>query len=402
MENKNHNDVNLLGVDELRLRLSAVCSLMRNCGMTQGLVSSNSNIYYLSGRIFRGYIFIDSGREEAIYLVRRPSHLKGNDCEHIFKPAEIPSRLHARGISVCPQLGFELDSFPWSSAERMAQALGTNVTGKLNLSSILRQARAVKTPAEQELLRQSGLRQTEVYSHIPALYRPGMSDIEFQIEIERESRLHGCLGIFRVAGGEMEIFMGNVLTGENADSPSPYDFAMGGAGLDPSLPVGADGTLIRPDFPVMVDVNGNYTGYMTDMTRCYIYGNTPDDVTKANALSAEICHALAQMMIPGTPASALYERAAAMAAEAGMADVFMGHRSQAGFVGHGVGIEINELPVIAPRSKDILQAGNVIALEPKFVLSHYGAVGVENTYIVTEHGGVQITTAPEEIQKLTD
>ncbi len=402
MEQKYHNEVNLLGAEELGLRLSAVCALMRGCGMTQGLVSSNSNIYYLSGRVFRGYILIDSEREEALFFVRRPSHLTGAECEHISKPSEIPARLKSRGWSVAQEMGFEIDSFPWNSAERMAQALGSGVSAKANLSAVLRQARAVKTPREQEMLRVSGIRQTEVYHRIPLLYRPGMTDIEFQIEIERESRLHGCLGIFRVAGGEMEIFMGNVLTGENADSPSPYDFAMGGAGLDPSLPVGADGSIIHPDFPVMVDVNGNYTGYMTDMTRCYLCGNIPQEVEKANKLSADICRALAEMMKPGTPASALYERAAGMAAEAGMADVFMGHRSQAGFVGHGVGIEINELPVISPRSRDILQSGNVIALEPKFVLKHYGAVGVENTYIVTEHGGEQITTAPEDIQKLPE
>ena len=77
-----------------------------------------------------------------------------------------------------------------------------------------------------------------------------------------------------------------------------------------------------------------------------------------------------------------------------MADYFMGHRSHAGFVGHGIGIEVNEAPVLAPRSKDILQAGNVIAVEPKFVIPGVGAVGVENTYIVTDKGGECITCAP--------
>ena len=76
----------------------------------------------------------------------------------------------------------------------------------------------------------------------------------------------------------------------------------------------------------------------------------------------------------------------------------MGHRQHAGFVGHGVGIEINELPVIAPRSRDILAAGNVIALEPKFVIPGVGAVGIENTYRVTDSGPMErLTDAPEEI-----
>ena len=76
----------------------------------------------------------------------------------------------------------------------------------------------------------------------------------------------------------------------------------------------------------------------------------------------------------------------------------MGHRQKAGFIGHGVGIEINERPVIAPRSRDILAAGNVIALEPKFVIPGTGAVGIENTYVVMADGPARcLTNAPEEI-----
>ncbi len=78
----------------------------------------------------------------------------------------------------------------------------------------------------------------------------------------------------------------------------------------------------------------------------------------------------------------------------------MGYTQKAGFIGHGVGIEINELPVIAPRSRDILQENNVLALEPKFVVPGVGAVGIENTYIVTSGGLERITDSPEDIISL--
>ncbi|WP_438502874.1 hypothetical protein, partial [Bacillus pumilus] len=80
----------------------------------------------------------------------------------------------------------------------------------------------------------------------PHLYQPGMNDLELQVEIEKLSRLEGCLGQFRISGDSMELYMGNVLVGDNADFPSPYDFAMGGQGMDPSLPVGANGNTIKP------------------------------------------------------------------------------------------------------------------------------------------------------------
>lgn len=376
-------NINLLGDDEQQRRLDSLKSLMRAAGIRQAIVRNNANIYWLTGRVFRGFIFVDVDTELPRYFVRQPNHLGS---EHpgivamVRKPEDMPALLADGGIAVGAEIGLELDTDSYAMAVRLAAAFGG--TPRLNISPLLRQTRAVKTATEQDMLRASGRKQTMVYEQLPHYYREGMTDVEFQIEIERASRLEGCLGQFRVAGDDMELFMGNVLTGENADTPSPYDFAMGGEGVDPSIPVGANGTIIRPGAPVMVDVNGNYTGYMTDMTRMYIAGDVPEMAQRALDLSIAICDELQGMMVPGAAAADLYNRALQMAEDAGMKEYFMGHRSHAGFVGHGVGIEVNELPVLAPRSRDILQAGNVIAVEPKFVIPGVGAVGIENTYIV--------------------
>lgn len=78
----------------------------------------------------------------------------------------------------------------------------------------------------------------------------------------------------------------------------------------------------------------------------------------------------------------------------------MGHRQKASFIGHGVGIELNEMPVVMERSKDTLLENMTIALEPKFVIPETGAVGVENTYVVTPSGLKSLTVFPEDIQEL--
>lgn len=394
--------INLLGEKEQALRTGRLRSLMEKAGIVCALIRDNANIYWLTGRVFRGYIYIDTRLEAPLYFVRQPNHLRDvreGAVHFIRKPEQIASMLAEASVTVDAPVALELDSDAYSEAVRLAAVFGQQP--QQNISPVVRLARAVKTPAEQAMLRESGIRQSYVYERIPRLYREGMTDIEFQIEIERASRLEGCLGQFRVAGSDMELFMGNVLTGDNADTPSPYDFAMGGEGADPSIPVGADGTVIKPGAPVMVDVNGNYTGYMTDMTRMYSAAPLDSRAVELNRLSADICDALAAMMKPGVDAKALYEKALAMATEAGYADYFMGHRYHAGFVGHGIGIEVNEQPVLAPRSRDILEEGNVIAVEPKFVLPGLGAVGVENTYIVrAEAPAERITNARTDISLL--
>lgn len=392
MEAKFEEQVQLIPADDLALRISRVTENMRLVGLDAILVCDNSNILYLTGRVFCGFIYLDKDGDIR-YFVRRPSTLCGEGLQRISKVEEIPAV-----VKLPTALGLEVDTMPYSRLTRIMKAFGTDQVG--NASDVLRRARAVKTPLEVRMMEESGVKQTKVYREIPRYYSEGMSDVEFQIEIERALRLEGCLGQFRVTGPDLELYMGNILTGDNADRPSPYDFAMGGGGMNPSLPVGADGTIIKPGKPVMVDINGNFTGYMTDMSRCFIVGNAPEEAIRANELSRRICAQIQSMARPGVRAAELYDAAVQMAADEGLADYFMGHRYHAPFVGHGLGISINESPVLSHRSRDIFVEGNAIAVEPKFVIPGVGAVGIENTYIIEKEATRCLTLAPEEIVSL--
>ena len=388
-------EILLLQPEEQALRLEKVRGIMNEKKIDALLISDNANKYYLTGRVFSGYIYLPL-KGEPIYFVKRPVTMKGDGVVSIRKPEQI-----AESIGMVPPatIGLELATASYSKVERLRRIFPQSELA--DASMVMSAARAVKTAEELEKIRISGIKQDHVYRKIPTLYTEGMTDVELQVEIERESRLEGCLGQFRINGDDMELYMGNILVGDNADVPTPYDFAMGGEGMDPSLPVGCNGTVIKPGNSVMVDVNGNYTGYMTDMTRTYYVEEIGDLARKAHECSIAICRRLAELGRPGTEAKALYEEAEKMAREAGLHEYFMGHRQKAGFVGHGVGIEINELPVIAPRSRDILQENNVIALEPKFVIPKTGAVGVENTYVVTPDGLKPLTNTPEGLTSLT-
>lgn len=388
----------LLDHDEYTLRLSRMQQAVASCA-DAAILSDKATLYWLTGRVFAGFAYVPADGTP-LFGLRRCVQFE-SDGVTAERKIEDFARHVAAAMPAPGRLALEMDSSSYSAVARISAAFAAQWPDAetVNAGAALRAMRAVKTPQQIEMMRRSGLRQEAVYRRIPAIYTPGMTDYELQVEIERESRLEGCLGQFRTAGDEMELFMGNVLTGDNADTPSPYDFAMGGAGMDPSLPVGADGSVIRRGCTVMVDVNGNYTGYMTDMTRTYRLGDITAEALRAHELSREICRRLAEMGTPGRPAREMYETALGMAREAGLEHRFMGHRQQAGFVGHGLGIEINEAPVIAPRSRDILAEGMCIALEPKFVIAGVGAVGIENTYVVRADGRPMecITNAPEEI-----
>lgn len=360
------------------------------------LVADNAMMYYLTGRVFSGWAYIPvDDAQKPLWFVRRPVGMAGEDVIEVRKPEEIPARLEALGVPFPGAVGLEMDVLPYSTITRLRAVFPS--AEPFNVSPSVAATRSVKTPLEVSMMVRSGEIHTAVYRKIPTLFTPGMTDFDLDVAIENASRQAGCLGQFRISGKSMEFFMGNILTGENADAPSPYDFALGGRGMSPSLPVGATGEEIKPGTTVSVDVNGDYTGYMTDMTRVFSFGEIPAEAKAAHECSIAIHREFRRTAIPGTKASDLYEMAAAMARDAGFGWCFMGHSQKAGFCGHGVGIEINETPVIAPRSRDILHENNAIAMEPKFVIPHVGAVGIENTYIVTPQGARCITNAPEEI-----
>lgn len=384
---------------ELRLRFGKALTQMKKLGADAMLLADTSNIFYLSGRVFRGYIYLSEGFGP-IYFVIRPNNIKGSQVRHIRKPELIPAELQELGLPMPENLALELDDLSFSDITRLAKALGCKKP--LNASTALREARMVKTDEEVQLIRQDGIDQAEAYRNIHRIYQEDMTDIEFQIEVERLLRLKGCLGFYRVSGGNMEINMGSVLNGENADAPTPYDFAVGGGGADPSLPVGADGRTMKPGTTVMVDMCGNFNGYQSDMSRVWSIGLAPAEALRMHEVSREILRTLEKMALPGVACSKLYDTAVEIARAHGLEAYFMGHSQHAAFIGHGVGIQLNELPVITPRSRHILEANMVIALEPKFVVPEVGVVGVENTYQVTADGLKCLTIFPEEIQDLTE
>ncbi len=397
MDNKTHKP---LATEELKndikLRVARLQEMMKNAGMDAILVNSNTNLYYTSGMMFRGYVYVPA-EGDAILLVIRPKVKNSAAALSIRKPEMIMEALTAAGVPAATTIGLEFDGMTVNEYSRLSKCVGDAAV--VNASSLLRECRMVKTPYEIARMREDGVHQTAAYSHISGLYRPGMTDLELQIEIERVLRLEGSLGFLRTSGTLMEINMGSVLAGDNADTPSPYEFSMGGEGVDVSLPVGANGTMLQPGMAVMIDMNGNFNGYQTDLTRVWSVGELPELAVKAHNASLEILHLFEKEGRPGAVISELCEKAQAIVESHDLAPYYMGHTQQAGFIGHGVGIELNEGPVIMTRNKSALKENMTIALEPKFVIPGVGAVGAENTYLVTPTGMENLTPFPEEIQQ---
>ena len=383
--------------NELELKWRRIQQAMRQEEADGCLLTMNMNLYYVSGQVFNGYFYLPAeGRP--YWFVKRLTIPETNQVHVIRKPEQIPDFFRDLNLAMPRKLLLEADELSYNEYIRLQHVFRAEATG--NASALIRHIRMIKTPWEIEQMRISARKHEAVYREIPTCYRPGMRDIELQIEIEKRMRVHGSLGYFRAFGSNMDIFMGSLLAGENAGEPSPFDFALGGTGMHASGPLGANGTLLREGTTVMADMSGNYTAYQTDMTRVFSIGKLPDRAYRVHRVALEIQARMERTAKPGVPCAELYRDALAMAGQEGLEDCFMGTRFQAKFVGHGVGLEINELPVLTTRSKDILQPGMTFAFEPKFVLAGIGAVGIENTFLVTDSGVEKMTLLDENIIEL--
>ena len=383
---------------ELKQRRDKIRILMAQQGIDAALIACNVNLIYTYGRVVSGYLYLPLN-DFARLFVKRPNTIEGEHVMSIRKPEQLPDLIKECGLPLPQKLMLEGDELSFREYNRLAACFPETEVVSCG-SSLIRQARATKTEMEIEFFRRSGVAHAKAYEQSPSVDRPVMTDLQLSLELVRLMRLEGCLGIFRVFGQSMEIFMGSLLAGDNAATPSPYDFALGGAGLDPSLPGGPNGTLIQPGQSFMVDMGGNFYGYMCDMSRVYSIGKLSEQAYAAHQTCLEIQEAVSSMAKPGVICEDLYNKAIEMVTKAGFADYFMGVGQKAKFIGHGIGLEINEAPVIAPRIRQELEPGMVFALEPKIVLPGIGPLGIENSWVVTAEGLEKLTTAPEEIIEL--
>lgn len=184
----------------------------------------------------------------------------------------------------------------------------------------------------------------------------------------------------------------------SASQPGFFDGAVTGRGLSSASPQGASIDLIEPDMPVFLDYTGVFNGYITDMTRIFVIGNLDPELRHAFDVALAIQKMLVGDLKPGVICEELFQKSLSMAEEAGLGRNYMGAPGEnARFVGHGVGLELDEFPVLAQGFKVPLVAGQTIAIEPKFVIPGKGVIGIENTFAVSNVGGVKLTELPDDI-----
>jgi Xaa-Pro aminopeptidase len=312
------------------------------------------------------------------------------------KPGDIPSLLRQTGYSLPGILGLECDVIPANLYLKYQQIFDDSKI--VDISHLIRLIRAEKSPYEIQIIRAAAQLSDRIAGYMQEVLRAGITEIELAGIIEARARKLGHQGLVRMRLWGNEMFYGHLMSGPSAAVPSYLASPTGGTGINPAI---AQGPSLRPVGryePILLDYVFAHRGYLADHTRIFALGGLPDELMAAHEAMLDIQKVLKKMARPKIKAGEIYNRALERAIELGYESNFMGADDQrVPFVGHGVGLELDEFPFLAKDQQLELKKGMIIALEPKAVFPNKGVVGIENTHVVTDQGLEPLTLFEDEV-----
>jgi Xaa-Pro dipeptidase len=381
--------------EETTMRIDNLQAKLATEGLDGAIFNYAVDVYYFTGTRQNSVLWVP--REGAPTLLVRKSFSRACHESSLDDIRPFPSSRDLPGIfgEQAQRIGLAFDVLPVQHFNFYRNLLPDREFA--DVSAINRELRSVKSVWELVQMRASGKMLAEAFSRIPEFLRPGMRELDLAAEFEYHLRRSGIGGYLRIRGFNQEI-TGLVASGGNAAVAGCFDGPVTGRGYWAAAPYGPSAEAIGKNLPVIVDYGGFYNGYIVDMTRVFCFGSIAPELEKAFRVSLDIQAWVKENLLPGKAGEYIFSGAAQIAAEAGLAEYFMSPPGdQARFVGHGVGLELDELPVLAPKFTTLLQAGNVIAVEPKFLFPGKGVVGIENTFAITGEGCENLTALSDAI-----
>ncbi|MGA7828650.1 MAG: Xaa-Pro peptidase family protein [Geobacteraceae bacterium] len=387
--------------EELERRSSALQILMAAEGLDAVIIIQNADLFYFTGTIQSGCLYVPvSGKP--IYMVRRDATRARNESTlaeivPFSSMREVSGLVSGYSLPQPKRIGMEFDVLPVSFFERYRKVFPS--AEFQDVTPLIRRVRMKKSPFELTRMRIAARQADKVCRHAADIIREGMTDLDLAAELEYVARKEGHLGFIRMRVFNGEMIYGHTFSGADSALPAYTDTPLGGAGLHPSFGQGCGRKPIRPSEPIVVDFAGSCDGYLVDQTRVFALGELPDKLLSGYDDMLAVQQLMREQAVPGAVWGDLYDACLALAVKQGHAENFMGYRgAQVSFIGHGLGIEIDEYPFLARGFSDMfLDVGMVFAFEPKLVFPEIGAVGIENTFHLSENGLEQLTFSREDI-----
>ncbi len=372
--------------EEIKNRLEHLRKLLKEKNCEVAIISYPLHIFYFTGTFVKGVLVVTYS--DARLLVNRPLTRAKKEsfvsCERLKSLKELP--LIIKELGSFKKVGLEAHHLNIDNFKRFLKILSEWEVERID--SLIFELRKVKSNYEVECITKAGKMLDRALKAALKQIKPGMSEIKASAILEKELRERGHPGFTRSLLG-FELSFGYFISGKEGVVPTHFITGEGGTGV-PGFPGGACLKKLKASEPILIDFAGYCKGYYTDQTRMASFKpiKRAEDFYK---VAIEIIKTLEKEVKPGIISEEVYEQALLIAEKAGFKEYFMSHGENVKFVGHGVGLQIDEPPAIAVKQKEVLKKNMVIALEPKFHVPEFGVIGVEDTFLVTINGLKRLT-----------
>ena len=331
------------------------------------LVSSEGNLHYLSGMADMagdGYLLVLA---KSVYLITdaryQTAFADQFDADHLIITRDYLGAVcdviaqHQTGV-----LGFE-DGLPYTAYSYLDENL---VSDLVALPNVVEQIRMVKTSDELDKLRATAKLADAGFEYVTSIVRPGMREIDVSNLLDAFMRTHGASG------------------------PSFTTIVLGGARA--ALPHGTASTaLLTAGQLVTLDFGYFLAGYTSDMTRTFALGQPDDKLATAYDVVKTAQQAVVDQVKPGAVSADLDQVGRQLITAAGYGEAF-NHG-----MGHGIGLEIHESPLISTHGTEKLVSNSVVTVEPGVYFPGLGGMRIEDDVLVTETGHERLTTATRDL-----
>lgn len=369
------------------------------CG---SLLFYSRDIYYYTGTAQPSYLvvmpddfflFVRSGFEFAVddVFIEKDKMKEQRQLKEVYK--DVFSDLHTRSGKIAT----ELDVLPAMEFFEFSKIFSEYEL--VDVSPIILEQRKRKDAFEIGRIKRACEVIDMGHKAVLSTLKRGVTELELAAAVENAHRLGGHEGVFFVRHPDFFMSRGPISSGPNLFKISGVVYTITGVGLSPSVPAGPsqrrieNGDLVIVDVPVLVD------GYHADQTRTYVLGKANESVKNLHDCLREIADHLIECIRPGTRCNEIYQMAIERSKELGVANSFLnlGRGTKTRLIGHGVGLELNEPPILSEYDRSVFTDGCVLALDMHVMDEDVGVVKLEDMILVNQEKNEILTRSPRQI-----
>lgn len=379
---------------ELAGRMKSFCKIMdlQQSDWKMCMIFSKINLFYFTGTFSEGMLIIERDKDP-VFWVRRSYERALTESEfRNIRPMNSYREAAVDYPAVPQEVYLEVEFVPLAMLKRVQKYFPFETYNSLDLQIAM--TRSVKSAWELNYMEQAGeIHRRILEEKIPSILQEGMSETDLAAELYEMMVKDGHHATARFGMHDTEIVVAQLGFGDSSLMPTNFDGPGGNRGLYAAVPsLGNREKFLKKGDLVFIDMALGVNGYHSDKTMTYMFGSSlPEEVQEIQRQCVDVQDKVAEMLKPGNIPETVYETIMDSLSPEFLQN-FMGFgKRRVKFLAHGIGLTVDEMPVIAKGFKMPLQENMVFAIEPKKGIDGVGMVGIENTFVVTPTGGRSIT-----------